>query len=284
MRRGKRQKLISDEIVDMIRKHRNGFTLIEVLIAVAISGIVVLGLARLYTAGLWSYNLQEQITDMHQNAHYTIKRLTEEMMQAGVDLPEKKLNVITRNPGDNDSVSLLVNPRAGSYTFSANYNTTNQFIQLDDASGFAGADSVIKWKKSDSTTAFLRINTSYNTGNFVKGVNVASTPDSIKLTADATFLSGDIIYPCFTRRYYRNGMNLCLNTNTNILAENIDSLGIWFYDKNKSATNNWDNILFGRIFVRARTSLPDKGYRHPTFNDGYRRVALSMDFRLRNKF
>ena len=43
-------------------------------------------------------------------------------------------------------------------------------------------------------------------------------------------------------------------------------------------------MLSAQVFVRARTSQPDRKYTHPEFEDGYRRVELSMEFRLRNKF
>jgi hypothetical protein len=38
------------------------------------------------------------------------------------------------------------------------------------------------------------------------------------------------------------------------------------------------------VYIRSRTGAPDQKYTNPTFGDHYRRLALSMDLRLRNKF
>jgi prepilin-type N-terminal cleavage/methylation domain-containing protein len=96
-----------------IKSNTAGFTLIELLLAVAISGIVVAGLMRFYLTGLTSYTFQEQMTAMHQNAQYTIKRLSEDFMQAGADLPDSGYPVITASAGVYNEVTLIMNKRSG---------------------------------------------------------------------------------------------------------------------------------------------------------------------------
>lgn len=62
-----------------------GFTLIELLIAMAISGIVI-GAAFSFLIGQRQYlNVQEQVTDMIQNARAAMDMITSEVTMAGYD-------------------------------------------------------------------------------------------------------------------------------------------------------------------------------------------------------
>ncbi|MCU0237053.1 MAG: hypothetical protein MUC72_08220, partial [Acidobacteria bacterium] len=63
----------------------------------------------------------------------------------------------------------------------------------------------------------------------------------------------------------------------------IDFLEIRYYTKTMAPAMAWVDMRFAKITVRARTAVPDRRYNHPVFHDGYRRVTMSMDCRLRNK-
>jgi hypothetical protein len=128
------------------------------------------------------------------------------------------------------------------------------------------------------------IDTAYTTGNFVRGIDAVSVPNALYLKAAVAFNVNDEIFACEPQRYFLSGTNLCLNNAGLVLAENIDSLYIVFLNKTNTETVDWGSMLTSRILVRARTALPDKRYSHPVFHDGYRRIELSIDFRLRNKF
>ena len=62
-----------------------GFTLLELLVGVGVSAILILGLTRLFSATLNSYSLQDQLTEMNQNAKFAMKEFSNVLMQAGAD-------------------------------------------------------------------------------------------------------------------------------------------------------------------------------------------------------
>jgi Tfp pilus assembly protein PilW len=247
-----------------------GFTLVELMVGVAISGFILLGLAQMYRTSVWSYNLQSQTTEMHQNAQYTVKRLSEELMQMGADLPDTNWSVTGIPAGRKDSIALHVNPYGASYRIPADMNVRK--IPMEDGSAFKPVKRLV-WQKNDFSTQTL----------VVDSVDTAHNPDTLFLHASQSFVSGDGLYADSIVRFFRRGDSLCMNTSTNVLAEGIDSLAMVFYTSSGTATTTWANMNSGSVYVRTRTAKPDRSYRHPVFNDGYRRLALSMKFRLRNK-
>jgi prepilin-type N-terminal cleavage/methylation domain-containing protein len=259
----------------MHAKSNNGFTLVELLVAVALSGLVLVGVTQLYMSGMRSYSLQSQITEMNQNAQYTIQLLTEEIQQAGVDLPPDSLYaVLTQNLGDayKSSITISVNPKEGVYTIPA--DITTQKIQLANAAGFIGATSILRLKAAHDSVKTLA----------VLSVDTLAATDTIRLAAATSFKKGDVIYNYRTKTYFKSGTNFYLDTTSNILAENIDSLAFRFHNLAKTVVGDWKSMRSVRLYVRARAAQPDPRYKNPPYNDGYRRIVLSNEFQLRNKF
>lgn len=66
-------------------KSEKGFTLAEMMIAVAISGIVLGGVFTAFIAQRKSYEAQEEVTDMQQSMRASMYMLTSEIRMAGYD-------------------------------------------------------------------------------------------------------------------------------------------------------------------------------------------------------
>ncbi len=62
-----------------------GFTLIELLVVLAIQGILLAAAVTSFTGQLTTYDLQEQITAMHQNARAAMTMVVREARKAGYD-------------------------------------------------------------------------------------------------------------------------------------------------------------------------------------------------------
>ena len=58
-------------------------TLIELLVALTISGILVAGVYRTFVSQQHTYTVQEQVVDMQQNVRLAINRMTREIRMAG---------------------------------------------------------------------------------------------------------------------------------------------------------------------------------------------------------
>lgn len=73
-----RSHLITDRF-----RARRGLTLIELLVAMAISGILIAAIYRTFIGQHRTYTVQEQIVDMQQNARVAISRMMREIRMAG---------------------------------------------------------------------------------------------------------------------------------------------------------------------------------------------------------
>jgi len=67
------------------RQNENGFTLVELLVAMAISGIVMASIGYLYYSQQKSYVAQEQIAAMQQNLRAAMYYMEREIRMAGCD-------------------------------------------------------------------------------------------------------------------------------------------------------------------------------------------------------
>jgi type IV pilus assembly protein PilW len=69
-------------------KNQNGFTLIEILIALAIAGVVMAGVYSAYYSQQKSYVTQEQVVAMQQNLRVAMYYMEREIRMAGCDPTE----------------------------------------------------------------------------------------------------------------------------------------------------------------------------------------------------
>ncbi|MBC2712472.1 MAG: prepilin-type N-terminal cleavage/methylation domain-containing protein [Desulfosarcina sp.] len=66
-------------------KDANGFTLLEMMIALAIGSIVMLGISSTYQSQLRSHMTQQSLVDLHQNARAAMHVMKKEIQMAGYD-------------------------------------------------------------------------------------------------------------------------------------------------------------------------------------------------------
>ncbi|WP_162458752.1 prepilin-type N-terminal cleavage/methylation domain-containing protein [Desulfosarcina ovata] len=69
----------------MSLKNNNGFTLIELMVALVISSIVMAGIFSTYQTQLRSHLTQQSVVDMHQNARAAMYVMKAEIQMAGYD-------------------------------------------------------------------------------------------------------------------------------------------------------------------------------------------------------
>jgi hypothetical protein len=250
-------------------------TLVEILISIVIGALAVLGVYRLFSSSLRSYNMQEQLSGMYQNGTYTIKKISELLMQAGADLPQYKFPVLYVSSAHPDSLYMRINPTGAVYAYSLPTLLNVSKIPDSLAVPFMACDSIVADSLSlDSSLKLYDITL----------VDTQPSPkwDTIRVSPSGKFYQGSTIYGYKAIAYYIKGNAICSNTDT--MAENIDSFCVIYWNRSHTATTTiWDSMFTASIYVRARTSLPDPKYKCPGFNDGYRRLPMSTEVRLRNK-
>lgn len=255
-----------------------GFTLVEVLVALAASGILISALAMFFKGFNRSFNTQEQVSDRDLNAHYAVKRLSEALMGAGANLPAKDWEVVSLpegNPGPH--LKLSVNPRGGVQYVSSLAVGVNE-VPIDDPKGFAKAAYILIDPQDDNVNPYkVAIDASYNSAGFVDGIK-AATPSAVRLASGVTLQVGDMFYALDEEDYRLQDGNLMLGDM--VLAENFQDLKLTFMTADQVPTGQWSAMRSARVDVTAKTRVPDPGYAD---NGGYRSVSLSMDVLLRNR-
>ncbi len=254
-------------------KSPKGVTFIELLIVMAVAGILLVIVTRFIKSSRKVYNLQEDIAERDQNAYYSIKMLSERLMEAGANLPDTNTNynavVINTNPAN--SFKLMVNPRGGFYTVVANFNSNR--ILVDDGGSFKNADSILVVHPNNSTpTRYDLLSVAIAPTNF----------DTLKLLSAQPFSTGDQIYAFTTESYLLINNNLCVKTKSTVpdtLAENIDSLTILFKDVAGFTTTDWKLMRYANLSITTRIQRAN-----PALGaDSCKRRTLSMELGFRNK-
>src|SRR5437870_3414376 len=82
----------------MVLNQVHGFTLVELLIAMAMSGIVLGAAVNTFITQRRSYALQEQITEMTQVTRAAMELMTQEIRMAGYNPARASFDGITYDP------------------------------------------------------------------------------------------------------------------------------------------------------------------------------------------
>jgi prepilin-type N-terminal cleavage/methylation domain-containing protein len=271
--------------------NRPGFTLLEVLIALGISSILILGLTRLFSVTLNSYSLQDQLTEMNQNAKFVMQEVSDVLMQAGADCA-----AINSDTTDRDTIlkpdsipchgfTIKVNPRGGLFIIPSLCTLSTSVkcsLAVDDASKFSHAKILekIPYLTSPATDSisFYTLDTFDVNSNYIYFHATPGGPKDI-------FYDNDAVCSIARNHYWLNGTMLCLNNDT--MAENIDSMSILFYNSAgtqltlSTTPTLWAKVWSIKINVESKTSLADN--RYTGYPDHCRRLKLTYQFRLKNK-
>ena len=100
-------------------RNENGFSLIELMIAIAIFGIVVAGIVTAFREQLKSHNTQQEILAMQQNIRAAMYYMTRELKNAGLD-------------PSGDTNAGITNATAQSITFSMDFTGGTGTNGVDD--------------------------------------------------------------------------------------------------------------------------------------------------------
>lgn len=133
-----------------IYKHTAGFTLTEMMVAIAIGMIVIASVTGTFTAQTRQNNAEEQISQMHQNVRGALDMISRDLMQAGYKAPGGSVTGVTY---DNSTPPLLI-IQADLNVDSAIDNTSNTTTEYIVYS-FDSANNQITRKLGSGGTAYL---------------------------------------------------------------------------------------------------------------------------------
>ena len=281
-------------------RRENGFTLIEILIAMAISMIFMTAVYMNYRSQHDSYTAQDQAVVMEQNLRagmYFIQKgirmsgfdpagnVDDSIVVADSDLISfnRQLTESYRDLNNDGACDDLVEPYVdlnGNGSYDSDESFTMQFF-IGDPDGDGVVDSLV----TNGGGADLTI------AENIQAIGFAYAFDNSPLDGELDMAGGNIIWAIDSDGGGNLDLNLDTNTDGNIdAADDADGDGI--IDGAAIAGVDFDAIRAVRVWLLARAQREDPKFyngtdyvvsdRRITPNDGFRRELLTMDIKCRN--
>lgn len=265
-------------------RQNKGITLIELLVALVITGILVAAVYRTFIGQQKTYTVQEQVVDMQQNVRAGINRMMREIRMAGFGTVSMVLPVTIGGRTFNNEVNLDT-PAVGALTIVSAMGSTT-------LAGIPATNKITVNSLTDSQG-----NTLFDTGDkryiSIGGVESYTITN---IAGNTLTLSGNLTYnhpvntPIFGVRAisYQVGVvdgipTLLRDENTGAgaqpLADNIEALQFGYLDANGDPTANPLNIRIVQVTLRARTNDSDPYYKS---DGGFRKRTIASNVHLKN--
>ena len=146
-----------------MRNTRNGFTLAEVLVALAIMGLLLAALATAFNASIINYSENVDIAKTNNNSRLVLYRITTQLRTAGAVDPDAPANECTLITSDGDDVTYR-------------YNSDDNTLYLVTNDDLSDSDYVL----CDNVTAmsFIKNTATQDSVVYVKSVQISITVES----------------------------------------------------------------------------------------------------------
>lgn len=304
-----------------ILNNRKGFTLVELLVTLAISGVVMAGVYSVFYTQQKSYTTQEQVSEMQQNLRAAMLMISRDARMAGFGLASGRLSyyngasmdstyaieIYNNNP---DQIDIVYADASCTTNLSSSMPQPSSEFNVDDTSCFSDGDLGII---SDGTNADIIQITQVQHASLKLQHNPSSPANSpggtsVKYETGANiykvkYLSYDIDNSDPAHPKMRVDLDGPLGGGTyQPLAMNIEDLQVVYIfddggeaasynDSDGDDTNDSDDIRSVRINILARSDKVDPGFtgNRPVIEDhaaggtdSYRRRLLTTEIRVRN--
>jgi type IV pilus assembly protein PilW len=263
-----------------------GFTLVELLVAMAISGIVVAAVYTAFVTQQKSYTVQNQVAETQQNARVGLDLIARDVRMAGYGQPAWSMNADTDGDGDDEQVTDPVTVVDGGggpdrITVIGCFDTAPGTLSVAASMG----NTALTLQNSDEASKF---NTTTKNSIFIGGFENAKVTNisgrTLTIDIDPTtsgnqglarsYSTGAEVNLVRAITYYVEDDTLRRDENTGAggqpLAENIEDLQLTYANK----------IANISVFARSRESDPT--YRDATHGDHYRRRMLISNVNVRS--
>jgi prepilin-type N-terminal cleavage/methylation domain-containing protein len=280
-----------------LRKNK-GVTLIELLVALVISGILVAAIYRAFIGQQKTYTVQEQVVDMQQNVRAGINRMMREIRMAGFGKVPMVLPVTIGGKSYTDVVNPDY-PVAGSVTilsgicfYYINGSGEKEIVSTTEVP-VSNQIKVNSLTDSQGNTLFDLGNRNYVSIGGVESytiTNIAGTTLTLAIPGGKLTYNHRVGTPVFGIRAvsYQVGMvdgkpTLLRDENSGLggqpQVDNIENLQFGYLDANGNPTANPADIRIVRVTLRARTNDSDPEYKS---DGGYRKRVIASNIHLRN--
>jgi prepilin-type N-terminal cleavage/methylation domain-containing protein len=264
-----------------------GVTLIELLIALVISSILIAALYRVFISQQQTYTVQEQVTDMQQNARQGINRMMSEIRMAGFGNVGDVLGLV----GGVNGFTQAITPGSNTITIVGGFKQIRRDngdpILISSASGNTITLNYATDEFDRPAHQFISIGGVESSTVLQRNVRILTLSSNLKLNHRPDLYTIPIFKiqaVTYTKEVSDDGKPvLYRNENTGgnrqPLADNIENIQFDYLDAQGSATANPASIRMVKVTVNAITDMPDPQLKG---GDGYRRRQIASNIYLRN--
>lgn len=250
------------------KRNNQGFTIIEMIVSVAIGMLILWVTLSLFYYQRKSFTVQEQLSEMQQNLRAAMDIMSREIMMAGYKagttsvFSESSAGTITFICDIDSDIATPLN------TYNAPVGTTTIYVSLTPDSDFSIDSSDYIYLSEGTKTEIVLSNSG--------GSHLTGEPDPIFLNSGLVYSYNTGSATVRTVEQITFGLDkgeLQITRNTQPLAENIETLSFTYGNTSAGTT---DTVT---IAITAKTDKSDPHYT----GDGYRRGTLTSTIKLRNQ-
>lgn len=270
----------------VLRKNR-GLTLIELVVAMALSSILIAGLYRTYVRQQKTYTVETQVVDMQQNVRVALNTMVREIRMAGFGGVG---DVLALAGGVNGSTNVITAGGTNSITI------VGGFTQISTLAVEApmGTSTVILASSADAAKFDNAANRYISIGgvesNTVKSINgaIITLDNSLRVPHKLSDpLGNPVTIPVYKIEEvtYQVDPNSKLTRDAGagpeVVADNVQSLQFKYFDADGVETDIPLAIRMVNVQINARTESQDPEYKGGAL-EGYRERVLTSNIQVRN--
>ena len=289
--------------LDPLTTSSNGFTLVELLIAVLISSILIIQIYNFFDYQQRNYALQDQLVEVQQNLRVATDTLSRDLRTAGYGVP----SAATPN-----AIVKIISATEKSITFLANLSDVHTELASDYTSGGTTISVNLRDGFKNNKTIYI---TDGNTWDEATTSISGELEEPGPLTITPVVTNPSHIYPAGSTVHVVNTVTYTIDTTDKELTRdmndgsgaqpicnNIDYLHFKYYDgsnniltnpspytgvslssSQKSSVRKISILLIGKITRQEKGHTESGTYENGTsYSDGYHRTKLQTDIMLRN--
>lgn len=144
----------------MLRQNRvseqRGATLIELMIALALTGIITLAIMKTYVTQHESYLTQDDVSVMQQSSRACLDEMTRQIRMAGHKVPMGLAPLVASNANP-DSIAVVYQGQECETFLTVQMANTSSALQCNDASCFDVGDWVYVYNPDSATGEWLQV-------------------------------------------------------------------------------------------------------------------------------